>query len=173
MLDAACYSAQEMLRDGRKLEIRAFRPEDRTDFLSAVDRIGPRSRYLRFFTLKPHFSEAEKAFFLNVDFDKQVALVALMEEAGRKVIVGGGRYVGMQQGKGEVAFVVIDEYQRQGIGSALLRHLVRIAQARGLDKLVAEVLSENRSMLKMFEKCELPMTVTRNSDVIHVTLQLD
>jgi hypothetical protein len=45
MLDAANYSAIETLRNGRKLEIRAFRCEDRADFLSAVDRIGPRSRY--------------------------------------------------------------------------------------------------------------------------------
>ena len=93
MPDAAHYSAVETLRDARSLEIRAFRPEDRAEFLSAVDRIGPLSLYRRFFAVKRGFTEREKAFFLNVDFDKHVALLALIDEAGRKVIVGGGRYV--------------------------------------------------------------------------------
>jgi GNAT superfamily N-acetyltransferase len=131
-----------------------------------------RSRYLRFFTWKSHFTEAETAFFLNVDFDKHVVLVAVMEEAGQGIVVAGGRYVAIQPGKAEVAFVVIDEYQGHGIGAALLRHLTLIARARGLCALFAEVLSENRPMLRLFEKCELPMSVTRDPEVIHNTLQL-
>ena len=47
-----------------------------------------------------------------------------------------------------------------------------IARARGLYALFAEVLSENRPMLRVFEKCELPMIVTRDPEVIHITLQL-
>jgi len=172
VLDVSNYSVIEALRDGRTLEIRAFTAEDRTEFLSAVDRIGARSRYLRFFTSKPDFTEAERAFFLNVDFDKHVALLALMEEKGQQVIAGGGRYVGIQPGKAEVAFVVIDEYQGHGIGAALLRHLVIIARRAGLCALVGEVLPENRPMLRVFEKCELPMIVTRDPEVTHVTLRL-
>jgi GNAT superfamily N-acetyltransferase len=173
MLDAANYSAVETLRDARSLEIRAFRPEDRADFLSAADRISPLSLYRRFFTVKRGFTEGERAFFLNVDFDKHVALVALMEEAGRKVIVGGGRYVVVQPGKAEVAFVVIDQYQRQGIGSILVRHLAAIARAAGLQELIAEVLPENMSMLKVFERSGLHMTTIPESEVVHVTLQLN
>jgi GNAT superfamily N-acetyltransferase len=173
MLDAANYSAVETLRDARSLEIRAFRPEDRADFLSAADRISPLSLYRRFFTVKRGFTEGERAFFLNVDFDKHVALVALMEEAGRKVIVGGGRYVVVQPGKAEVAFVVIDQYQRQGIGSILVRHLAAIARGAGLQELIAEVLPENMSMLKVFERSGLHMTTIPESEVVHVTLQLN
>jgi RimJ/RimL family protein N-acetyltransferase len=172
MLDAAKYSAVEMLRDGRRIEIRAFRPEDRADFLAAVDRVGPRSRYLRFFTLKRSFTEREEEYFLNIDFDRHVALIVLMEEAGRKVIVGGGRYIGVAPGKAEVAFAVIDPYQGQGIGAVLIRHLVVIARAAGLTELIAEVLPENKPMLKVFEKCGLLMNMTPEAEVVHVTLQL-
>jgi RimJ/RimL family protein N-acetyltransferase len=173
MLDAANYSAVEKLRDARRLEIRAFRPEDRADFLSAADRIGPLSLYRRFFTVKRGFTERERAFFLNVDFDMHVALVALMEEAGRKVIVGGGRYVVVQPARAEVAFVVIDKYQGQGIGSILMRHLAAIARAAGLQELIAEVLPENMPMLKVFERSGLHMTTTPESEVVHVTLHLN
>jgi GNAT superfamily N-acetyltransferase len=173
MLDAANYSAVEMLPNGRRLEIRAFRPDDRADFLSAVDRISPLSLYRRFFTVKRGFTDRERSFFLNVDLDKHVALVALMEEAGRKVIVGGGRYVVVQPGKAEVAFVVIDQYQRQGIGSILMRHLAAIARAAGLQELIAEVLPENMPMLKVFERSGLHMTTTPEPEVVHVALRLN
>ena len=172
MLNAAKYSAIETLRDARKLEIRAFRPDDRADFLSAVERIGPLSRYRRFFTVKRRFTERERAFFLNVDFDQHVALIALMEEAGRQVIVGGGRYVVVRPGRAEVAFVVIDEYQGLGIGSMLMRHLVAIAREARLQELIAEVLPENMQMLKVFERSGLPLTTVPEAQVVHVTLEL-
>jgi GNAT superfamily N-acetyltransferase len=172
MLDAANYSAVETLRDGRELQIRALRPEDREDFLSAVARAGPRSRYLRFFSSKRDFTEREKGFFLNVDFDKHVALVALMNEAGQKVIVGGGRYIGLDAKKAEAAFMVIDDRQGRGIGSLLMRHLISIARAAGLSALVAEILPDNMPMLEVFEKSGLPIIKTRDAEAVHVELQL-
>lgn len=173
MLDAAGYLAIEFLRDARGVEIRALRPEDRADFLSAADRIGPQSLQRRFFSAKRGFSEGEKAFFLNVDFDKHVAIVASMEEAGRKVIVGGGRYVVVQPGQAEVAFVVIDAYQGQGIGSMLLRHLAAMARAAGVKDLIAEVLPENAPMLKVFGGSGLAMATRRDSGLMHITLRLN
>jgi GNAT superfamily N-acetyltransferase len=170
--NAAHYSAIETLRDGSMVEIRAYRPEDRADFLAAVGRVGPRSRYLRFFTLKHDFTEKEASFFLNVDFDRHVAILALMKEAEQALIVGGGRYVAIQDEMAEVAFVVLDQFQRRGIGLILLRHLASIARAAGLRGLVAEVLPENAPMLKAFKKCGIPMKTSRDSEIVHVTLQL-
>jgi GNAT superfamily N-acetyltransferase len=172
-IDAARYSAIEMLPDARTLEIRAFQTDDRLDFLSAADRVSASSRYLRFFTPKRNFTDKEQAFFLNVDFDEHVALIALMEESGRKVIVGAGRYVVVQPAKAEVAFTVIDQYQGQGIGSLLMRHLAAVARAAGVREFIAEVLPENAPMLKVFERSGLPMTKTRESDVMHVGLHLN
>jgi len=173
MPEAASYSAIETLRDLRRLEVRAFRPEDRAAFLEAVERVGHLSLYRRFFTAKRGFTDRERAFFLNVDFDKHVALVALMEELGQKVIVGGGRYVVVQPGKAEVAFVVIDQYQGKGIGSILLCHLATVARGAGVQEFVAEVLAENGSMLKVFERSRLHMTTSLESGLVHVTLRLN
>jgi GNAT superfamily N-acetyltransferase len=174
MFNAANYSATEILRNGRRLEVRAFKSEDRADFVTAADRTGPLTRYRRFFTLKTNFSEREKNFFLNVDFHKHVALIALMDEGGRQVIVAAGRYIVMQPLKAEVAFTVIDQYQGQGIAPVLLRHLVGIARSAGLDTLIAEVLTENLQMLKVFERSGLPVQTTKDHpEVIHVTMQLN
>jgi len=172
MLDAANYSAVETLRDGRQVEIRAFRSGDRDDLLAAVGRTSAQSLYRRFFTAKRSFSEREREFFLNVDFIDHVALMAWVDESARRVIAGGGRYVVVEPGKAEVAFVVVDHYQGQGIGAALMRHLATIARAAGLQELIAEVLPENMPMLKVFEKSGLPMTTIDEHEVVQVTLRL-
>jgi len=172
MMTVAEFSAIEVLPNGRRVEIRALRPTDREDMLAAVGRTSTQSIYRRFFNVRRHFSEAETAFFLNPDFVRHVALVAVAEEGGTPVIAGGGRYVVINSGQAEVAFAVIDQFQGQGIGTALLRHLSSIARKAGLQELVAEVLPENAAMLKVFEKSELKVTTRRESQTIHVVLRL-
>jgi GNAT superfamily N-acetyltransferase len=169
MIRAATYSAAETLRDGRSVVIRALKPEDRGAMLSAVGRVGAQSLYRRFFGAKRGFTEAEVDFFVNVDFVKHVALVAVVDESGGKdIIVGGARYT--QAGTAELAFVVVDEYQGQGIGTLLLRHLVVIARESGLEQLVAEVLPENALMLAMFRKWGV--ATERRGGYVHVALDL-
>jgi len=140
MLDAARYFAAEATRDGRKLEIRALRPQDKDDMRAAVDRASAQSLYRRFFGAKRSFSDKEVAFFVNVDFLKHVALVAVVEEGDQAAIVAGGRYIVQQSGAAEIAFIVIDDYQKQGIGAALLRHLAILGRGAGVKESTAEVL---------------------------------
>ncbi|WP_407178515.1 GNAT family N-acetyltransferase [Bradyrhizobium sp. STM 3562] len=149
MAKADRYSIVERLRDGSAFEIRALRPGDRDDMLAAIGRTSAQSLQRRFFVPKRGFSENEVSFFMNIDFENHVALVAQLEEDGRPVIVGGGRYVLVQPTKAELAFMVIDAYQGKGVGSALLRHLLALARAAGLEELKAEVLPENTAMLGM------------------------
>ena len=172
MSDAARYSAVEMLRTGQRIEIRALRPDDRDALIAAVGLAGAQSLYRRFHGAKRSFSDQEIAIFVNVDFVDHVALVAATDESGRSVIVGGARYIVVQPGKAEVAFTVVDRYQGQGIGAALMRHLAAIARAAGVKELIAEVLPENAAMLKVFEKSGCSVTTRRDRGVVHVTLEL-
>jgi RimJ/RimL family protein N-acetyltransferase len=173
MMNAANYSAVDLLRNGSQIEIRALRTDDRVDLLGAVERTSAQSLYRRFFGAKRHFSEKEIEFFVNVDFVSHVALVAIVEEGNRTVIVGGGRYVIVQPATtAEVAFAVVDRYQGQGVGGALLRHLAAIARSAGLKELIAEVLPDNIPMLKVFEKSGLGCRTRREGRTVHVTLHL-
>jgi RimJ/RimL family protein N-acetyltransferase len=166
------YSAVEVLRDGRRVEIRALRPSDRPALETAVDRTSPLSLYRRFFAVRTVFTEAEEQFFVDVDFKKHVALVAVVDESAGEMIAGGGRYVLVGDKKAEIAFMLIDAYQGKGIGSMLLRHLTAIAKEAELRQFVAEVLPENTPMLKLFEKSGLHMSVQSERGVTHVTLDL-
>jgi RimJ/RimL family protein N-acetyltransferase len=172
MQKAADYSAMERLRDGRRIEIRALRPDDREDMLAAIGRTSPQSIQRRFFAPKRGFSETELAFFMNIDFDNHVALVAEIDEDGQSAIVGGGRYIMVEPGRAEIAFVVVDAYQGQGIGAALMRHLAALAREAGLKDLIADVLPENTAMLKVFNKFGFQPGPRREPQVIHLVLQL-
>jgi RimJ/RimL family protein N-acetyltransferase len=172
MSDAGKYSTVEQLRNGKQVEIRALRPDDEAALIAAVRRASPQAIYRRFFGPRRDFSEQEIAYFVNVDFVSHVALVAVVEEGGRPAIVGGARYIVVQPGQAEVAFVVIDAYQGQGLGTLLMRHLAALARAAGLRQLVAEVLPDNASMLKVFEKSGLRVGTKREPQVVHVALDL-
>jgi len=171
MTDAANYSATETLRDGRTITIRAQRPDDLDGWRAALARTSAETLRFRFFAVKREVSEKEAHYFLDIDFVKHVALVAVADEDGRPTLIGGGRYYVVEPGKAEIAFGLIDEYQGKGIGSALLRHLVAIAREAGLRELVAEVLTGNLPTLKVFERSGLAMNTRREGAVVHVTLR--
>jgi RimJ/RimL family protein N-acetyltransferase len=171
-LEYESYSAVELLRDGRSIEIRALRPDDEAQMLAAISRTSPLSRHRRFFGARKDFSESEKAFFLNVNFTDHVALVAAIAKSGHTDIVGGARYVVVKPGIAEIALMVIDEFQGQGVGTALMRHLVFLAGKASLKQLVADVLPGNTAMLNVFQKSGLPLVTTRSQGVVCVKLDL-
>jgi GNAT superfamily N-acetyltransferase len=172
MLDAARYLAKESLRSGREIEIRALKQSDQGDLLAVIERTSRQSLYRRFFGAKRSFSDKEIAFFLNIDFAKHVALVAVTQEAGHAAIVAGGRYITDRPGSAEVAFLVVDKYQGQGVGALLLRHLANIARDAGLKEFTAEVLPDNVPMLKVFENSGFKLSSKRELSAVHVVLQL-
>ncbi len=110
-MDAAKYAATERLRDGASLEVRALRSDDRAAMLESIGRFSNEALHRRFFAPKRNFSEREIDFFLNVDFESHVALVAVLAEGGRPVIVGGSRYVVCRPGCAEVAFAIDDPHR--------------------------------------------------------------
>jgi ribosomal protein S18 acetylase RimI-like enzyme len=172
MSEAVDYTVCELLGDGCAIEIRALRREDEADMLAAVGKTSAQSLQRRFFVMKRHFSDKELAFFLDVDFNNHVAIVAVAEERGGKVIVGGGRYIVFEPGRAEMAFVVIDAWQGRGIGSLLMRHLVEIANSAGLKELTAEVLPENAAMIKVFGKFGFRPAPRRDPQVLHLVRKL-
>jgi ribosomal protein S18 acetylase RimI-like enzyme len=172
MPETANYIAHEFLGNGSQIEIRSLRPEDEHDMLAAVGRTSAQSLQRRFFAVKRGFSEKERDFFMNIDFRNHVALVALAQEDGRSVIVGGGRYIVFEPGRAEMAFVVVDAWQGRGIGSLLMRHLTEIAGNTGLQELTAEVLPENTAMLKVFGKFGFKAASRRDPQTVHLVLKL-
>ena len=171
MSEATDYTARELLRDGSPIEIRALRHEDEADMLAAIEQTSVQSLQRRFFVIKRRFSEQERAYFMDIDFKNHVAIVALADETDRKAIVGGGRYIVFEPGRAEMAFVVIDAWQGRGVGSVLMRHLIKIANDAGLKELTAEVLPENKAMIKVFGKFGFSPAPSQDPQTRHLVLK--
>jgi acetyltransferase len=93
------------------------------------------------------------ASFTQIDYDREIALVAIDEEAESERILGVARIIGDADGReGEFAVLVSDAWQGKGIGSALLKKCLVIAQERGLERVHGLVLQENKNMLALAEK---------------------
>ena len=90
----------------------------------------------------------------------------------REVVVGGGRYIVFEPGRAEMAFMVVDAWQGRGVGSRLMRHLVKIASEAGLKELTAEVLPENAAMLNVFRKFGFKPAARRDPQTVHLVLEL-
>lgn len=172
MTNAASYAVRESLRDGGIIEIRALKPQDEAGMLAAVERTSAQSLQRRFFVMKRNFSEKERTYFMKVDFSNHVALVAIAQQDGQPVIIGGGRYIVFEPGRAEMAFIVVDAWQGRGIGSILMRHLIDIARDSALKELTAEILPENTAMLKVFDKFGFRPAPRRDPQTVHLVLKL-
>jgi GNAT superfamily N-acetyltransferase len=176
-MDASAYSAEERLRDGAAVRLRAVRHEDQPAFRAGFARLSDRSIYHRFFQAKPGLTDQELTYLTDLDFRDHVALVAEIETPdGRWEGVGVGRFVRVKRpdasDHAEVAFTVEDQHQGRGVGTHLLNHLARIARDLGYRAFEAEVLPYNQQMLEVFEHSGFGMREELREGVVHVVLEL-
>ena len=168
--DIAHYSAEEVLRDGGSIHVRALRPDDRERLLHHFKSLSQDSIYHRFFGLKRTLSDEELVRLTKLDFVAHVGLVATLRDGGGERFIGVARYIRLTDPThAEVSFAVLDEHQGRGIGSLLLDHLSRIARSSGILELEADVLGDNNRMLEVFAKSGFKVHRSNSSGVIHVT----
>jgi RimJ/RimL family protein N-acetyltransferase len=176
VIDARNYEANEVLKDGQRVTIRAIRPDDKEHILKAFPEVDKNSLYLRFFKFKKDISDQELRFLTEVDFINHMALVVFAHVNGRDKLIGGGRYIAygdpVKSHRAEVAFLVHDNYHGQGIATIIMKHLVIIARSHGISEFEADVLPENKSMLAVFSHAGLTMSTSRIDNVIHIVLSL-
>jgi len=175
-IDVASYSVVEPLRNGRQVLIRAIRPDDAGLVAEGLRRVSHESLYQRTFSARKVFNDKEIARLVNIDLERIVALVAVMQTAGEDLIVGEGRYVRLGGAEGtvaEVAFIVDEERKGQGVGTLLFRHLATIARSAGVAQFEAAVLAPNKVMLHLFDRSGLTVTKKRDKDTVRVTIELN
>ncbi len=174
-MDPRSYRRQFALRNETEVTLRAISADDDTRLLAAFQTLDPQSIYTRFMSMKHNISDDELRAATHVDFDHTVALVAVVATAAEEVIIGSGRYVRLcprEPDVAEVAFTIGEDYQRQGLAGLILRELAEIAKGAGITRFVAEVMSGNIAMLKVFRRSGISMSVHHEAGIAHVELQL-
>src|SRR5258705_3753849 len=136
------------LKSGETLRVRPIRPEDAEMEQKFVGGLSEQSRYFRFLQHLPSLTPQMLARFTQVDYDRELALVALDESAGTESIVAVARYrATWDKENAEYAITLADAWQGRGLGYAMMKMLIECARRRGFKRLVGSVLVINQAML--------------------------
>lgn len=133
--------------------------------------LSDKSMYRRFVSSRQDMPHERLQEFVVVDYTLEMVLLTVVREGEKEVPVGVGQYA-INQGThtAEVAFVVRDDYQNNGIGTELLNYLTQLAKRQGLRGFTAEVLAENRPMLRLFAKMGFDTTKELNSGLYELNM---
>ncbi|MFH0727635.1 MAG: bifunctional acetate--CoA ligase family protein/GNAT family N-acetyltransferase [Pseudomonadota bacterium] len=139
--------------EGRRIFVRPVKPEDVPLFQALFKVLSPTTIYYRFFGPLKELNPAMLARFTQIDYDREIALVAIDEDAQTDKLLGVARIIGDPDGKtGEFAVLVGDAWQGKGIGSNLLEKCLSIAEKQGYETVHGIVLKENTNMLALGKK---------------------
>ena len=148
------------LKDGTTAVLRPIRPEDEPELSALYARLSPETAYQRFFTVMARLPPSWAHTFANVDYERRMAIVAVSADNG---LIAVARYdLDEASNEAEIAIVVQDHWQGKGLGTALLTELLSYAEAKGIRRFRADVLSENGRMLDMLAR--LTQVLTRRTE---------
>lgn len=143
------------LADGTNLVIRPIRPEDAGIEQEFVRHLSEEPRYFRFMNNVQELSQAMLARFTQIDYSREMALIAVTEEHGQEIELGVTRYTINPDGEScDFALVVADSMRGKGLGNLLMVALMDVARSKGLKLIQGEVLINNASMLKLMARLD-------------------
>lgn len=152
-LGAGEWGRETELRDGTPILLRQIRPEDRDRLVAGLQRLSPRSRYLRFHADVDHLTEPQVEYLTRVDHAEHEAIVALDLTRPEVPGIGVARYIrdAFERRVAEAAVTVADDYQGKGAGTLLLGALAVRARRQGIEVFRNYVLASNQPMLDVFD----------------------
>ena len=171
------YSYKWAMKNGTPVVIRPIRPEDEPLMVNFHHTLSERSVYMRYFhmlSLSRRIEHDRLTRICFIDYDREMALVAEHTDpsSGAKQILGVGRLSKLHEMRGaEVAIVISDQFQRQGLGTELLNRLLQIGRDEKLDFVAAEILRENPEMQRMVEKVGFNME-SADESAVHAVYNL-
>jgi acetyltransferase len=161
------YVTATTLRDGTPVTLRPIRPEDEPrwmEMLGACSRDTIYARFRGFFRWDTHQAAVR---FCYIDYDREMALVAEIEDEGRRRLVGVGRLVAAPDlESADYAVLVADPWQNQGLGGVFTDTCLEIARTWGVKQVLAETSTDNVRMQRVFEKRAFDMTTDRLGDTV-------
>ncbi|KXU98388.1 hypothetical protein AB839_03095 [Stenotrophomonas sp. DDT-1] len=137
----------ETLRDGSRVLIRAIRPQDREAERAFIEGLSSQTRHYRFLGGLCHPSEELLSRLTVIDPVKEAAFIAIETGDVNSNIIGVSRFSADSDGQNcECAVTVSDQWQNKGLGTSLMRHLIKVARSRGMRTLYSVDLSGNAAM---------------------------
>jgi acetyltransferase len=151
------------LPNGVKVCCRPIRPEDAELEKAFIQTLSDESKYFRFMQVFHELTTEMLVRFTQIDYDRVMALIAIIEENNQEIAIGIARYTTLPgQEVCEFGLVIADAWQHQGLGSHLMISLMDIAKSAGVKKIYGEILVNNYKMLLLMH--ELGFVISNTSD---------
>jgi len=168
----------EMEHTGRfgdlELFFRPVKASDERLFQEYMYELSEQSVYLRFFQIRKDFPHKLAQEMVAVDYKENLGIVATLGTSDTSPIVAAAHWMlDFNENIAEVAFSVADEYQRRGIGTYLLRFLMRVARERGIRGFRATVMAGNTAMMRIFQKSGCILHTEYDSGEISLSFRFD
>jgi acetyltransferase len=147
------YEILWLLKNGQEVLLRPIKPEDEPMWLEMFQSLSEESIRYRFFQMLKDTPHEVRVRYCNVDYDREIALVAEMVENGKRKILGVARLsIESDETSGEMAFLVSDYWQGLGLGTKMVDYVLDIAKEKGIDKVNAIILQDNYRALSLTKK---------------------
>ena len=144
------YMMHWALPNGTDVLLRPIRPEDEPLEHEMLTSLSEKTLRERFFQVIRHIPHEMHVRMCNIDYEREIAIVAEIREDGRKRMIGIGRLIiESDLKKAEFAVVVHDAFQGKGLGYKLVDMVIGIGHEKGVEEIYGYVLSENTKMLNM------------------------
>lgn len=167
------YEKRWRMKNKQYVLLRPIKPEDENMMKELFKTFSERTILFRFFEVIRSMPHDHLVRYTQIDYDREMAIVATGKEKGRKRIFGVGRlnyYPNLESL--EFSVVVGDPWQRQGLGAKLLNTCIEIARERGVNELWGEVMPENLGMLNLCRKCGFDIEKNEETGLMKAFMKL-
>jgi len=174
----ARYVAPWTMKDGTAVTIRPIRPEDEPLLVRFHETLSERTVYLRYFhlmNLEQRTTHERLTRICFIDYDREMALVAVRRnpETGESDVLGVGRLMKIHgTEEAEIAALISDNWQGRGLGKELLSRLLLVAANEKLARVVADILPDNRGVMRICEKLGFNLKHSLDDEVVHAEFKL-
>lgn len=147
------YELLWTLKNGQEVLLRPIKPEDEPLWLEMFQSFSEESIRYRFFQMLRDTPHEVRVRYCNIDYDREIAIVAEIVEEGKRKILGVSRVSIETDGKhGETAFIVSDQWQGLGLGTKMVDYTLDIAKEKGVESVYAIMLPDNYRALSLTKK---------------------
>jgi acetyltransferase len=168
------YETHWTLKDGTNVILRPIKPEDEGMMIELFKTFSDTTILFRFFHILKYMSHEQIARYTQIDYDREMAIVAVEERPEKDRILGVGRltyYPNLETS--EFSVVVGDPWQRKGLGAKLLQVCIDVAKEKGVRLLWGDIMAENERMIRLCKKLGFNVTRHYRERIARAEMELD
>lgn len=167
------YVTERQLKDGTPVVLRPIKPEDEPMWHELLASCSTQTLWFRFSYLFKQTTHEMATRYCFIDYDREVGLVAEVEEDGERKLIGVGRLVAdVNHEVAEYAVIVVDRWHGHGLGGLLTEYSLEVAKRWGVHRVVAETSKDNARMLATFRNRGFQLNEEQEEDVVICSREL-